>query len=135
MLLRDYTAPPPGGEPDEFVLSDGTVDRIGDVVEPSGWQLDRHQESPRRCCSIMTANQIVGRWTDIRVKDGQLVGRIVWTNSDKWPAAQYVRDLVREGILRTVSVGFQPLEKQPLTKEANKDFGPFRFTKSELLEC
>jgi HK97 family phage major capsid protein len=42
---------------------------------------------------------------------------------------------VREGHLRTVSVGFRPVERQPLTKDANKEFGPFRFTKSELLEC
>src|SRR5580765_8569438 len=113
MEKRDFTAPPPSGEPDEFVLSDGTVDRIGDVVDPRGWQLDRIKSDP-----VVLFNhdrgQIVGRWTDIRVKNAQLIGRIVWTNSDKWPFAQYVRDLVREGILRTVSVGFRALDKQLL---------------------
>jgi HK97 family phage prohead protease/HK97 family phage major capsid protein len=134
MLKREWAAPPPGGEPDEFVLSDGSVDRMGDVVEPSGWQLDRIKSDP-----VVLFNhdrdQIVGRWTDIRVKGEQLVGRIVWTTSDKWPKAQYIRDLVREGILRTVSVGFRGLARQPLTKDADPNHGPFRFTKSELLEC
>ena len=48
---------------------------------------------------------------------------------------RYYRDLVREGILRTVSVGFRAIDKVPLTKDASPHYGPFRFTKSELLEC
>jgi len=134
MHYQQRSGPPPGGEPDEFVMSDGSIDRMGDVVEPAGWQLDRLKSDPLVLFNH-DRNQIVGRWTDVRVKGGNLVGRIVWTTSDKWPMAQYIRDLVREGILRTVSVGFQPIEKQPLTKDADKTFGPFRFTKSQLLEC
>ena len=34
-----------------------------------------------------------------------------------------------------MSVGFRPLERQPLTKDASKEYGPWRFTKSEVLEC
>jgi HK97 family phage major capsid protein len=49
--------------------------------------------------------------------------------------AQYIRDLVREGVLRTVSVGFQPEAKEPLTKDADARHGPFRFTRQTLLEC
>src|SRR4029077_17338641 len=128
------SAPSPGGEPDEFVMSDNSVDRMGDVVEASGWQLDRIK-SPPPVLFNHNSNQIVGRWEDIRQSGNQLVGRIAWTNSDKWPMAQYIRDLVREGILRTVSVGFAPIERQPLSKGASKEFGPWRFTKSELLEC
>ncbi len=41
MDYAQRTAPPPGGEPDEFILSDGTIDRMGDVIEPAGWQLDK----------------------------------------------------------------------------------------------
>jgi len=42
---------------------------------------------------------------------------------------------VREGVLRTVSVGFQPVAREPLTKEADAHHGPFRFKKQILLEC
>jgi HK97 family phage major capsid protein/HK97 family phage prohead protease len=128
------SAPPPGGEPDEFVMSDNSVDRMGDVVEASGWQLDRIK-SPPPVLFNHNRDQIIGSWIDIRQVGNQLVGRIAWTKSDKWPMGQYIRDLVREGILRTVSVGFAPVERQPLTKDASKEFGPWRFTKSELLEC
>jgi HK97 family phage prohead protease/HK97 family phage major capsid protein len=134
MFYQQRAAPPPGGEPDEFVLSDGTIDRMGDVVEPGGWQLDRIKSDPPVLFNH-DRNQVVGRWTDVRVKDGKLLGRIVWAKSDKWPMGQYIRDLVREGVLRTVSVGFQPVAREPLTKEADKHHGPFRFTKQELLEC
>jgi HK97 family phage major capsid protein/HK97 family phage prohead protease len=134
MLYQQRAAPPPGGEPDEFVLSDGTIDRMGDVVEPGGWQLDKIKSDPPVLFNH-NRDHIVGRWTNIRVKDGKLLGRIVWAKSDKWPMGQYIRDLVREGVLRTVSVGFQPVAREPLTKEADKHHGPFRFTKHELLEC
>jgi HK97 family phage prohead protease/HK97 family phage major capsid protein len=134
MFYQQRSAPPPGGEPDEFVLSDGSVDRMGDVVDPSGWDLGRIKSDPVVLFNH-DRNQIVGRWSDVRVKDGKLVGKIVWTQSDKWPFAQYLRDLVREGILRTVSVGFKPTAKQPLHKDADPHHGPFRFTRQELLEC
>jgi HK97 family phage prohead protease/HK97 family phage major capsid protein len=134
MRYVEKSAPPPGGEPDEFVLSDGSIDRVGDVVDPQGWQLDRIKSDPVVLFNH-DRNQVLGRWTDVRVRDGELRGRIVWTGSDKWPFAQYIRDLVREGILRTVSVGFRALDKQLLTKDGDKNFGPFRFTKSELLEA
>ena len=134
MLYQQRAAPPPGGEPDEFVLSDGTLDRMGDVIEPGGWQLDQIKSDPPVLFNH-DRDQIVGRWTEIRVKDGKLIGSIVWAKSDKWPMGQYIRDLVREGVLRTVSVGFQPVAREPLTKEADKHHGPFRFTKQMLLEC
>jgi HK97 family phage major capsid protein len=42
-----------------------------------------------------------------------------------------VRALVRQGILRAVSVGFQPKKIEPLGKNENG----YRFVQSELLEC
>ena len=134
MQYAQRAAPPPGGEPDEFVMSNATVDRMGDVIEPAGWQLDKLKSDPTVLFNH-DRGQVVGRWTNVRVKDGKLIGKIVWVKSDKWPMAHYIRDLVREGILRTVSVGFQPLARQPLTKEADPTHGPFRFTKQSLLEC
>jgi HK97 family phage major capsid protein/HK97 family phage prohead protease len=134
MHYVERSAAPPGAEPDEFVLSDDSIDRMGDVIEPGGWQLDRIKTAPPVLFNH-NKDEIVGRWENIRQAGNQLVGRIVWADFKNWPKGQYIRDLVRGGFLRTVSVGFRPLARQPLTKEANKEFGPFRFTKSELLEC
>jgi HK97 family phage major capsid protein/HK97 family phage prohead protease len=134
MLLRDYTAPPPGGEPDEFVLSDDSIDRMGDVIEAKGWQLDRIKTAPPVLYNHNKDEQI-GSWTNIRQVGNQLVGRILWADMEDWPKGRYIRGLVRGGHLRTVSVGFRPLAREPLTKEASKEYGPWRFTKAEILEC
>jgi HK97 family phage major capsid protein/HK97 family phage prohead protease len=134
MRYVEKSAPPPGGEPDEFVMSDDTVDRMGDVIDPGGWQLSSIKTAPPVLFNH-NKDEIVGRWENIRISGNQLIGRIVWADFKNWPKGQYIRDLVRGGFLRTVSVGFRPLARQPLTKDANKDFGPFRFTKSEVLEC
>jgi len=130
MHYQQRAAPPPGGEPDEFVMSDASVDRMGDVINQDGWQFDQFK-------TIALFNherdKILGSWTDVSVKDGRLTGRLVWSKSTKWPYAQYLRDLVREGHLRACSVGFQPLETEPLNKSAPHKGQ--RFKKSILLEC
>jgi len=43
---REVAAPPPAADPREFVMSDGSVDRMGDVIEPAGWRLDRFHRNP-----------------------------------------------------------------------------------------
>jgi HK97 family phage prohead protease len=138
MHYQQRSAAAPDGAPDLFVMSDGSVDRTGDVVEPDGWQLDRLKSDPVVLFNH-DRNQILGRWADVAVKGGRLMGRLVWpqpgTPAGDAPLVQYVRSLVEQGILRTVSVGFRPLAKQPIDDRADKMFGPFRYTKSELLEC
>ena len=62
-------------------------------------------------------------------------GRLELADEGTSPLVDNVRKLVAQNILRAVSVGFQPIEQQPLDKDADKYFGPFKFTKSELLEC
>src|SRR5205809_6830673 len=129
MLYQQRSAPPPGGEPDEFVMSDDSIDRMGDVLEQN-WQFDK-------LSTIALFNhdrdKIIGSWRDVSVRNGRLVGRLVWTNSNEWPGVKYLRDLVREGHLRACSVGFQPIDSEPLDK-ANPSKG-HRFKKSSLLEC
>ena len=47
-MLKSFekSAPAPGGEPDEFVMSDSTLDRVGDVVDVNGWELGRIKSDP-----------------------------------------------------------------------------------------
>jgi HK97 family phage prohead protease len=129
MLYQQRSAAAPGGEPDEFVLSDASIDRMGDVLEQN-WQFDK-------LSTVALFNhdrdKIIGSWKDVEVRNGRLTGRLVWTNSNEWQGVRYLRDLVREGHLRACSVGFQPIESEPLDK-ANPSKGR-RFKKSMLLEC
>ena len=128
------SAPPPGGAPNEFVMSDGSIDRMGDVIEPKGWMLDHFKSHPIALFNHDT-DQVIGKWADVRIEGGQLRGELELAEAGTSPLVDTVRALVRQNILRAVSVGFRPVEKSPLNEDADKYYGPFRFTKSELLEC
>lgn len=118
----------------EFVLSDGTVDRMGDVVDPRGWQLDNFRSHPIALFNH-DRDQVIGTWRDVAVRGDKLLGRLELAEAGTSTLVDTVRALVRQGILRAVSVGFRGLDKKPLNDDADKYFGPFRFLKSELLEC
>jgi HK97 family phage prohead protease len=128
------SAPPPGGAPLEFVMSDGSIDRMGDVIEPAGWLLDNFQSHPIALFNH-DRDQVIGKWLDVRVVGKQLLGRLELAAAGTSALVDSIRKLVEQNILRAVSVGFRPLEQKPLDENADKYFGPFRFLKSELLEC
>ena len=50
MRYVEKSAPPPGGEPDEFVMSDDTVDRMGDVIDAEG--LATRQDQDAAACPV-----------------------------------------------------------------------------------
>ena len=128
------SAPSPGGAPNEYVMSDGSVDRMGDVVDPAGWDLKNFKAHPIALLNH-DRDQIIGKWVDVRVDGKQLRGRLELADEGTSPLVDNVRKLVAQNILRAVSVGFRPIEQQPLDKNASELWGPFKFTKSELLEC
>src|SRR5262245_36640964 len=137
MRYQQRAAPPPdGGTADEFVLSDATVDRMGDVIDQAGWDL-KNFAADRNPIALFNhdRNQVIGRWADVAVRGGRLVGRLVLAEPGTSALVDTVRGLVRQNILRAVSVGFRALKSEPLDKDASEHFGPFRFLQSELLEC
>jgi HK97 family phage major capsid protein/HK97 family phage prohead protease len=130
LRIKAQAAPPPGDDPFEFVMSDDSVDRMGDVIEQDGWQLDNFRRNPIALFGHSSGFPI-GKWHDVAVKDGQLRGRL-----ELMPAVsdrlREIQAAVAAGVLRAVSVGFRPMDMEPL--EGSKD-GGYRFTKSELVEC
>src|SRR5262245_61415041 len=120
--------------PAEFVLSDGSIDRMGDVIDQSGWVLDNFRKSPIALFNH-DRDQVIGKWANVGVRDGKLVGELELAEPGTSPLVDSIRALVKQKILRAVSVGFKPLKSEPLTDKADKNFGPFRFVKTELLEC
>jgi HK97 family phage major capsid protein/HK97 family phage prohead protease len=128
------SAPPPGGEPNRFVMSDNSIDRMGDVVDAKGWQLAHFKNHPIALFNH-DKDQVIGKWANVQIKGDQLLGDLELAEAGTSPFVDYIRALHAQKILRAVSVGFRPLETEPLTKDADKNFGPFRFKKSDLLEC
>src|SRR5262245_1342344 len=126
------SAPPPGAAPMEFVLSDSSRDRVGDVIEQN-WDLRAFRANPIALLNHVK-DQIIGSWSDVRVEGGRLIGKLRLAAEGTSPLVDTVRKLVEQKILRATSVGFMPIESEKLNEEASEIFGPFRFLKSELLE-
>jgi HK97 family phage major capsid protein/HK97 family phage prohead protease len=130
LRIKATSAPAPASDPLEFVMSDDSVDRMGDVIEQDGWQLDNFRKNPIALFGHSSGFPI-GTWQDVDISGGQLRGRL-----QLMPAAsdrlREIHAAISAGVLRAVSVGFHPIEMEPI--EDSDVFG-YRFTKQELVEC
>lgn len=112
-----------------FVLSDETVDRYGDVVMASGWDLATFRKNPIALFGHDNAFPI-GRWENVRVEGKRLLGKLVLAAEGTSPRIDELRRLVAQGILKAVSVGFMPLAAEPIEGARTGR----RFTRSALFE-
>lgn len=115
----------------EFTASTSAVDRDGEVVEVEGWDLKNFKKNP----VIMYAHDYrslpIGRAPKIRVSDGKLKNTVEFPPEGTYEFADIVERLVKEGYLKTESVGFIPKE----WKDGDDKKSPKRtYTKQELLE-
>ncbi len=110
-----------------FVLSDGTVDRYGDTIEAKGWELDWFRKNPIALFGH-DHDFPIGRWEDVRVEGGKLLARLKLAAEGTSARIDEIRGLIAQGILKAVSVGFKPIESEPM-------IGGVRFIRQELLEC
>ncbi|MCO5129750.1 MAG: phage major capsid protein [Xanthobacteraceae bacterium] len=115
----------------EFVLSDATLDRYGDVVEPNGWVLTNFKKNPIALFGHSSSFPI-GTWSNIRVEGKKLIAKLNFAARGTSERIDELISLVEQGILRAVSVGFRPLESEPIDKD--KPYSGQRYTKQELLE-
>jgi len=113
--------------PLEFILSDESVDRMGDSIKASGWQLDEFKRSPIALYGH-DHNQPIGVWKNVRVIGKQLRGELKLAKQGTSDFIDTIRSLIDQGVLKAVSVGFQPLESEP------RKSGGFDFIKSALHE-
>jgi HK97 family phage major capsid protein/HK97 family phage prohead protease len=127
---KQTAAPPPNGDPLEFVMSDDSVDRMGDVIEADGWQLDNFRKNP---VALFGHNPSfpIGKWSEVTIRGNQLVGRLALIE----PVSDRMREVhaaVDAGVLRAVSVGFHPSKFEPIK---DSKIGGMRFIEQELVEC
>lgn len=130
MDIINKTAVSDGGSL-EFVLSDATVDRYGDIVEARGWDLRNFKRNPIALFGH-SASFPIGTWSNVRVEGGKLLARLNLAARGTSQRLDELIGLVEQGILRAVSVGFRPVEWEPIDKD--KPYGGQRYTKQELLE-
>lgn len=117
-----------------FVFSNAQIDRYGDTIDVKGWQLANYEANPIVLFGhdASDVKNVVGTTVKTWVEDGNLMGEIKFADEGVNPNADIVRKLVESKILRTVSVGFRPLEAKASSDPQRR--GGFDFKKQELLE-
>jgi len=119
-------------DPLEFVLSDDSTDRMGDTIQPSGWDLTAFRQNPIALWAHASSRPI-GTWADVRVAGKKLLGKLKFATEGTSTLIDELRSLVEQRVLRTVSVGFTPLEAEPIRDIDGRMTG-WNFIKQELLE-
>jgi HK97 family phage prohead protease/HK97 family phage major capsid protein len=127
VVHRTYVSPEGHGL--EFVLSDATPDRMGDVIEADGWDLSNFKKNPIALFNH-NANFPIGKWVNVRTVNGELRSRLQLAPAGTSDRIDEIRRLVEADILRAVSVGFLPRKSEPLSKNGSG----YRFTQTELVE-
>lgn len=91
----------------QVIASTDDVDSHGEIVEQS-WDLTRYAANPVVLYGHDSRELPIGHASDVGVVDGRLVATLHFASEKANPRAEQVWQLVREGVLRAVSVGFYP---------------------------
>jgi HK97 family phage prohead protease len=109
----------------KVIASDETVDRAGEVIKVDGWDFKNYMKNPIMLFwhDYRSIEAIAWKATNIYVEGKKLIVEGVFASTEK---AQMLRQLYDEGIIKTVSVGFIPKERDTNDQKV--------ITKAELLE-
>src|SRR6185436_5018504 len=112
----------------EFILSDESVDRMGDIIMLDGWKLAAFKRNPIALFGHSSAFPI-GTWKNIRIEGDALRARLEMAPEGTSARIDEIRRLVAAKILRATSVGFRPIKYEPL--DAENPWDGYRFIEQE----
>jgi HK97 family phage prohead protease len=113
------------------VASTGDVDRTGEMVEPAGIDLSGFLANPIILWQHDPEHPI-GNATRAVVQGGKLICDIEFAPAGTSKKADEICGLVKAGILKGVSIGFDPIETEPMT--AGNSRGPQKYVAIDLME-
>jgi phage head maturation protease len=90
-----------------FVASDETVDRYGDIIRASGWDLKQYKKNPVMLFGHDSRSPPIGT-TDVRIEGTQLLADATFLPEGVSDFADEIWRIVDAGALRAMSVGFLP---------------------------
>ena len=91
-----------------FVASDESVDRYGDIIRASGWDLSHYKNNPVLLFGHDSSAVPIGRVPEIAVDGSRLIATAEFRPEGDSEAADDVYSALRGGFLNAVSVGFLP---------------------------
>ena len=107
----------------------GSEDRKGDVIDPSGWELDGYRRNPVFLWAHDRSKPPIGKSQRLWVEDGALYAVVEFAPTD---FAREIAELYERGFMRGVSVGFLPLETE--FRQASNGRRAYLYRRQELLE-
>lgn len=121
-----------------YVWSDETVDRYGDIIRASGWETTDYDANPI-ALFMHDMEKPIGNGVGYAVEGKQLVGGIRFAPAGSSQQADEAYALAKAGVLKAVSVGFDPLERvwhDDDDERRRLGLGTFgvEYTKQRLLE-
>lgn len=111
-----------------FVISDESVDRQGEVIKQDGWDLENFKKNPVILFGHDSWELPIGKAVDIYT-EGDKTYAVIEFAVDIYDKAKTIWEMVKRGILNTVSVGFMNMEYVD-----GEDYDNVELTKNELLE-
>ena len=118
-------------DPFKFVMSDETVDRMGDVIRADGWQLTAFKKNPVALFGHEHSFPI-GQWKNVKVVGKRLVGELEMAAEGTSERIDEIRSLLKQRILKAVSVGFRIKDYAPMDEK--EPMGGWDIRKAELHE-
>ena len=117
------------------VASSPTVDRQGDLIEPTGWDFANFLKNPVIPWAHDYTSPPVARALAMKVDQGRLLFQAQFPTAEEYAFADTIYRLYKGGYLRAFSVGFAPLESEVAThKVGGRTLTGTRYTKQELYE-
>jgi HK97 family phage prohead protease len=113
-------------------FSDGSVDRMGDKLDPNGWELRGYRANPVVLFAHDATAPPIGRTLNVFSDGLRLIGDIQFAEASVYEFADTIFRLVQAGYLKAGSVGFSPLEYS-FANDPERPFG-IDFERQELLE-
>ncbi len=133
-----------GGRTLRFIASDETPDRVGDIIEVSGWNLSSYKKNPVVLWGHDTSTvPPIGKAVNVRrgrKPNGEpaLYANIEFAPEEAHPFAETVYQLAKRGYLNAVSVGFLPRKTKELSDKEKSALGmpPYgqMYSEADLLE-
>jgi len=119
-------------DPLDFVMSEESIDRLGDIIMADGWDLKDFKKNPIALWGHDHKSPI-GVWENVRIVGKQLMGKLRFAAAGTSREIDTLRSLVEQRIIKAVSVGFRPVEYEEM-KDATGHWVGYRFKKQALHE-
>lgn len=118
----------------QFVASDESTDRMGDIIRVQGWELANYKRNPIVLFQHQSSNP-VGIASKVWIDGKALMAQIKLAAEGTSPFIDTLRKLLDQQIVRAVSVGFMPTKSPNYIRDPKSDsVTGFEFIGQELHE-